>query len=77
VRLLVASSLGAKHEGNTRMQSECRRTIRAASLLLSMFVKSRRIALGSADVLDETCRGGLSHACIICFCFMLIISVRG
>jgi hypothetical protein len=57
-RLLIACYVGAKHAGELAVQQEAQRVIQAASLLLHMMVVSMPIALGAAEVLDETCRGG-------------------
>jgi hypothetical protein len=56
-RLLIACYVGAKHAGELAVQQEAQRVIQAASLLLHMMVVSMPIALGAAEVLDETCRG--------------------
>ncbi|KAK1921393.1 fungal-specific transcription factor domain-containing protein [Papiliotrema laurentii] len=55
-RLLIACYVGAKHAGEIALQQEAQRVIQAASLLLHMMVVSLPIALGAAEVLDETCR---------------------
>lgn len=56
-RLLIACYVGSKYAGEITIQQESQRVIQAASLLLHMMVVSLPIALGSAEVLDETCRG--------------------
>ena len=56
-RLLIACYVGSKYAGEIAIQQESQRVIQAASLLLHMMVVSLPIALGSAEVLDETCRG--------------------
>jgi hypothetical protein len=56
-RLLIACYVGAKHAGEMALQQESQRVIQAASLLLHMMVVSLPIALGAAEVMDETCRG--------------------
>lgn len=60
-RLLIACYVGAKHAGELAVQQEAQRVIQAASLLLHMMVVSMPIALGAAEVLDETCRGEYVH----------------
>ena len=58
-RLVIACYVGAKHAGEAQLQAESQRVIQAASLLLHMMVISLPIALGAAEVLDETSRGEL------------------
>ncbi|KIR57298.1 hypothetical protein I315_00463 [Cryptococcus gattii Ru294] len=55
-RFLLASLLSARADCNAKQEEEATRAVRAAVVLLRHFADVYPISLGSAEVLEETCR---------------------
>lgn len=56
-RLLIACLLSARADHASQQEETILQAVRASSMLLHHMVAVTPIALGSSEVLDETCRG--------------------